>query len=85
MPIAVILYLDEKRVAIKNQKKVYPVYIAIGNHSFEARQRKGGKRLLGYVPVLEGCHDRRRLVNLHQLCLQEMTRPLRKSSRDWLE
>lgn len=85
MPIGVILYLDEKRVAIKNQKKVYPVYIAIGNHSFEARQRKGGKRLLGYVPVLEGNPDRKRVVHLHQTCLKEFTRPLRKSSRGWLE
>lgn len=85
VPIGVILYLDEKRVAIKNQKKVYPVYISIGNHSFEARQRRGGKRLLGYIPVLTGCDDRRRVLHLHQHCLDEMIKPLKRSLDSWLE
>ena len=85
VPIGVILYLDEKRVAIKNQKKLYPVYISLGNHSFEARQRKGGKRLLGYIPVLENGKDRRRVLHLHQACLQKMTRPLKSSVNNWLE
>jgi len=85
VPVAVIFYLDEKRVAIKNGKKVYPVYISLGNHSYAARQRKPAKRLLAYLPVVETPQKREAALQLHQQCLALMLAPINKAVHTWKE
>ena len=87
VPVACILHLDEKRVAIKDSKNVYPATLQLGNHDFELRKQKISKRVLAYLPVIEGGKkmDRAHVLRVHQACLKAMLQPLRDSFGKWLE
>ena len=87
VPLASIVHLDEKRVAVKDSKNVYPVTLQLGNHDFELRKQKISKRVLAYMPVIEGVKktDRVHVLRVHQACLKMILQPIRDSFGKWLE
>jgi len=81
VPIATIVHLDEKRVAIKDARKVYPVTVQLGNHDFSTRQLRISKRLGAYFPIVEGHwkDNRRHVLKVHQEALRIFLRPMKQA------
>ena len=86
VPIAIMVHLDEKRVAIKDSRKAYPVALQLGNHDFATRKLRVSKRLGAYFPLVEGRwkNDRKHVLKVHQEALKIFLRPIREAFGRWL-
>jgi hypothetical protein len=55
--IAIIVHIDKTTLDGLRKYSAFPVYISLGNYSWEVYNQKGGKELVGLLPQPEGNPD----------------------------